>query len=319
MGVYNAQAVVLGSKVYVGGGSMDPGSSSRLLTYDFTKDSWEIVDTPTLWYALSTYHSQLVLVGGVDPDTEIATDQLWVLDEKHQWIQTHIPMMTKRCQASAVSVGDHLIVAGGCGGSEFDPLDSVEMYDGCRWRKIQSLPRACSGMKSTLHERNWYLAGGVEQDSRVYYTSLVSLIGTAHSNVTPVWRELPGTPLESSTPAVLRNQLISVGEGHPYNSAIHAYSPNNNCWVHVGSLPAAFYSTCTVVLPAGELLVVGGDIQSGSSSCLFRANIRGSENIIIACNCPMCMYWFSVRMGNISTTALMLKQIAFHFHSNLIS
>ena len=76
MGMYNAQAVVLGNKVYIGGGIMDPGSSSRLLVYDYTKESWEILNTPVQWYAFTTYHSQLVLVGGMGPDTLEATNQL---------------------------------------------------------------------------------------------------------------------------------------------------------------------------------------------------------------------------------------------------
>ena len=151
--VKNAQAVVLGNKVYIGGGSMHPMLPSRLLIYDFTEDSWDMIDTPIQWYALTTYHSKLVLVGGRDPNTREATsaNQLWVLDDQYHWTQPLPPMTTKRYKASAVSVGDHLIAAGGCG-SYTCPLDEVEMYDGHQWKKVHSLPRACWWMKSTLHE-----------------------------------------------------------------------------------------------------------------------------------------------------------------------
>ena len=61
----NAQAVFLKDKLYIGGGTAS-SDSSRLVIYDFINDSWEMLNTPTAWYSLTAYHSQLVLVGGVD-------------------------------------------------------------------------------------------------------------------------------------------------------------------------------------------------------------------------------------------------------------
>ena len=278
VGMYNAQAVALGNKVYIGGGIMDPGSSSRLLVYDYTKDSWDILDTPTQWYALTTYHSQVVLVGGMDPDTGRATNQLWVLDENCHWTKPLPPMTIERYQASTVGLGDYLIVAGGCDGSNDGHLDVVEVYDGHQWMRAQSLPRACSCMKTALHEGNWYLAGGMGQGSEVYHTSLGYLIAATHSEGTRktiMWKQLPGTALIWSTPAALRNQLIIVGGGYHTSSSIHTYSASTKSWVHVGDMPIACYSTnCTLVLPTGELLVVG-DAKSGPSSHSFRASIKG--------------------------------------------
>ena len=286
--MYNAQAVVLGNKVYIGGGIMDPGSPSRLLVYDYTKESWEILNTPVQWYALTTYHSQLVLVGGVDPDTLEATNQLWVLDEQYRWTQPLPPMTIKRYQASTVILGDYLIVAGGCGGSDDSHLDTVEVYDGHQWMMAQSLPRACSCMKTTLYDGNWYLASGIGQGSEVYHVSLTSLIPTIHfkeakhCKQTSVWKQLPDAPLMQFTPAVLRKQLITVGGG----SAIHAYSPNTKSWVHVGDLPIACDATCTLVLPTGELLVVGED-ESGLSSHSFRPSTRGTSMCFVNSICSM--------------------------------
>ena len=177
--VYNTQAVIVNYKVYIGGESINSGSAlSRLLIYDFTKDSWDKLDTPTQWYALTTYHSQLVLVGGRDATTWITTNELWALDEQHKSTEPPPPMKMKRYQASAVSVRDYLIVAGGCGGPYAGDLDGVEVYDGNKWRQIQSLSRKCSSMKSALLEGNWYLVG---QCYEVYHTSLKGLIASSHS------------------------------------------------------------------------------------------------------------------------------------------
>ena len=213
-------------------------------------------------------------------------------------------MTIKRYQASTVSLGDYLIVAGGCGGSDDSHLDTVEVYDGHQWMMAQSLPRACSCMKSALHEGNWYLAGGMGQGSEVYHTSLGYLIAATHSEGTRktlVWKQLPGTALIWSTPAVLRNQLIIVGGGYHKSSFIHTYSASTKSWVHVGDMPIACYSTnCTLVLPTGELLVVG-DTKSGPSSHSFRASIKGmtiycgSHNFFfflhIAVVCTALRFW----------------------------
>ena len=264
---------MLGSKVYIGGESINSGLSSRLLIYDFTKDSWDTLDTPTQWYALTTYHSQLVLVGGRDATTWKTTNQLWVLDE--QWTQLLPAMTIKRYQACAVSVGDYLIVAGGCGGLYDDDLDAVEIYNGNKWRQVQSLSRKCSSMKSALLEGNWYLVG---QHHEVYHTSLEALIATSHSEEsgqTSVWKKLPGVPLEMSTSTEFLNQLITVGRGQS-GSALLAYSHSINSWVHVGDLPVACHSTCTLVLPTGELLVVGGETRYEPLSLPFRVKVKGA-------------------------------------------
>ena len=298
MNVYNAQAVVLGNKVYIGGGNFGPElASSKLLIYDFTEDSWDTLDTPAEWYALVTYHSQLVLVGGIDPDTGSATNQLWVLDKLHNWTQLLPPMKTKRFQASAVSMGDHLIVAGGCVDSDVGLLDEVEVYDGNSWRYVQCLPKPCSRMVSALFDGEWYLAGGLGQGRKVYHTSVESLVsihiedtypkfmvaGTPEGGeavLTSVWKDtVLDAPLEYSAPIEIRKHLITVGGGNPYSSAIHAYFPETNSWEHVGDLPVTCYSPCTVVLPTEELLMVGGQTGSELSHRSFRARIGGDLDL----------------------------------------
>ena len=153
------------------------GSSSKLLVFDFTEDSYGILDTPTEDYTLTTYRSQVVLVRGRDPNTGKATNQLWVLDEQDDWSESLPPMIIKHCQAPAVSVGDNLIVAGGCC-SDGSPLATVEVYDGHQWRQAQSLPRACPSMKPAVLEGNWYLASRARQGCKIYHTCLESLIAT---------------------------------------------------------------------------------------------------------------------------------------------
>ena len=71
-------------------------------------DSWEVIDSPNFWPALTTYHDQLVLVGGNgddDSDDDELTNRLWVLqDGLRTWTQPLPPMPTRRRGASAVSI-----------------------------------------------------------------------------------------------------------------------------------------------------------------------------------------------------------------------
>lgn len=286
MDIRDAQAVVLRGKVYVGGGNIFKRSGAQsclpsgLLIYDLAKGTWDTLRTPTKSYGLTSYHSQLVLVGGKNPTNfGHSTNRLWVLDEEHHWTEPLPPMLTKNCGASALGVGNHLIVAGGLN-DELGPLDVVQIYDGHEWRMAHSLPNACYFMKSALYEGNWYLAGGVGQSRMVFHTSMESLIVATNTEEIDqtLWKKLPNVPLLKSALLVFRKQLLSVGGGDPCSSSIYAYTSYTNSWVCVADLPIVCYSTCILDLPTGELMMMGGvtdDIWS-ISHAVFKAKIRGT-------------------------------------------
>lgn len=284
LGMSDAQAVLLRNKVYIGGGACDlfaESPASLLFRYDFTDDSWDLLlETPTEGYVLTTYNSQLVLVGGKDPTTGKISNQLWVMDEQQwdpeqqYWAQPLPPMTTKCSRASAVSVDHHLIVAGGLN-DKLDRLNVVQVYDGHQWKKAQPLPKAGHCMKSSVLNGVWYLAGGDEQGKEVIYTSLFSLIATTSSDNVFVWKKLPNVPLEWATPVKIGKNLATVG-GNFFSSAIYVYFYPTNSWVYVEDLPVACHSTCTVVLPTGELLAVGGETERGTFSHAFRTKIQGN-------------------------------------------
>jgi len=280
IGMHDAQAVVLRDKIYLGGGDGPEGPSSKLLIYDFSKDSWDMLVTPTQSYSLAVYHSQLVLVGGVDPIHNVVSKCWWVLDEKHCWIECVHSMPVERFGASVVGIGNHLIVAGGDKGGGFGQLDVVDVYDGQEWERVQSLPKTCSRMKSVVHEGFWFLAGGVGQDHQVFYTSLESLIASTRSAAVgddPVWETLPDAPFQYSTPVIFGKQLTTIGG--LYTSAIYVYHPIKR-WIRVGNQPVAFSFVCSLVLPTtGELVMVGGKSRREISSHVFRTKIQGKYSI----------------------------------------
>ena len=317
----NAQAVWLGDKLYVGGGftsgskgrrrrdiirvRLRPGpetsltlegrkDDARLCIYTPTTDTWSVIDTPVYYFALVTYHSQLVLVGGMEyvgeESVRPVTNKLWTLTGRDRWRETLPPMTTKRYSASAVEFAD-ILVAGGQDDKGRN-VDIVEVYNGHHWTKVQCLPKPCCFMKSTVLNGHWYLMGGGGQEKEVYYASLDSLVASCQPSEKPlpsVWKRLPDVPHKRSSTAVFGNRLIAVRGGYlSPSSSIHAYSPHTQSWVHVGDMPVGLYSTCTAVLPTGELMVIEGqDYIYVEQSCVYKTSLNGnnmqSSNYFIVC------------------------------------
>ena len=286
VGMCDAQAVWLEDKLYVGGGSTSGSvrNDARLYIYTPSTDTWNHINTSVYWFALITYHSQLVLVGGLEYVGEGSigpvTNKLWTLTEQGQWRETLPPMTTKRQYPSAVEFADNILVAGGVDDKRRE-FDIVEVYNGHHWAKAQCLPTPCYWMKSTVLNGYWYLMGGWGQGKEVYYASLDSLVGSCQPSekpLPPVWKRLPDVPQDCSSTTVFGNRLITVGGGYSSSSCIHAYSPYTQSWEHVGNMPVGANSTCTAVLPTGELMVIGG--QSDTSlwkSSVQKASLNGNR------------------------------------------
>ena len=323
-GVYltDAQAVVLGDMVYVGGWDESvaytrPGS---LLIYDVIGDSWgEPIPTPTNYFTLTTYKSNLVLVGGQYPQVgNEVTNKLWVLGEQQKLNPDFLPAMpTAHMDASAISKGMHLVVAGGydgCknpSGTKMVEVDVVEVYNGRVWERVQSLPNPDSRMKSFFYEGNWFLSGRFQ-----IYTSLDSLIATASSSSgtpneqKPVWEKL--TDLHLSAPTMFGNQLVDIREYSSSDSmgfsrstsALHVFSPQSNRWMHVGDLPVACRSTCMLLLPTRELLVVVLEAECRNHPRhIFRGCVRGEWcssvshrtvlKVLLYSGTMLCHFWLA--------------------------
>lgn len=236
---------------------------SPILVYDIRRDLWEIHSrSPTRSPALTTYHSQLVLIGGREIATHRATNIVFVWQER-EWRPSLPPMTLARYRASAISSGSHIIVAGGLVTPTHSTVDStghVEVFDGHFWMIVQSLPMACRCMKSALHNRMWCLGGGEEQGSEVFRATVQSIVDSTRQPTQPqVWTRLPPIPHQICGIASFGQQLVAIG-GRPDNTMISAYFPPNQSWVHVEDTPSFSslppLSSCALALPTGGLMVV---------------------------------------------------------------
>lgn len=271
----SAQAVFLDGTLHVGGGITEKIRRDYVRLYSYKPGgdySWTATDTPTYMYALITYDTHLVLVGGREYPSEQITNKVYTMKDGN-FKALLPPMKERRYFSSAVSSGSVLVVAGGSSNS--GPLLSVEVFKDGQWTSRQSFPKTCYRMRSVLCGNTWILLGGDMQGTNIYSISLHSLIsGKGQSTM----ETLANVPYTCSAAAIFGSRILSIGgwEYPNHISSIHAYSSDTQSWVLVGDLPAPLSSTCAVALPTGELMVIGGEgKRSLKSKQVFRAFIRG--------------------------------------------
>ena len=275
--MYDAQCVLLQDKIYIGGYTPSWESDASLFISSTDLNSWSQVTTPTRYYGLTTYHSQVVLVGGIELDTRMTTNKLWTLKGGTNWQPSLPPMPTSRYYSSALNTGspECLVVSGG-EANIGSCLNVVEILKDNEWSSVQPLPKACSHLKSTLHKGRLYLMGGYEQGRSVFHCKLESLLNEEEmSHSSGLWSELQ-IHLKRSSPSSFANQLISTGGlfSTGSSSEIYVYSPHTLSWLHIGNLPIELSSTATIVLPKGELAVLGG-MRGGLINRVFKVSLKG--------------------------------------------
>ena len=275
--------VLLQGRICVGGylEYLEEKDHAKVFISSTDISSWSELATPTYWYALTTYHSQLVVVGGKELATGKVTNKLWTYDADMNWYSSLPPMQTRRIDASAVTFGsgECLVVCGGVGPNE-QVIATAEVMIEKEWYSLQPLPISCSRIKSTILNGNLYLMGGGTQRDSVFYCNLGSLL--AQQSSTSLWNELNCFNMLSSCVA-FSGHLVSTG-GFSVSSIgdrsrkIHAFSPLNHSWVHIGDMPHPLARAGTIVFPTGELVVLGG---SGMhlSSAVFKASLKGITNL----------------------------------------
>ena len=114
-------------------------------------------------FGLGTYHTQLVLVGGMNQSYEVVSD-VWVSKDGTEWRQSEsLPPLPTPCQKPAViNTGspEYLIVAGGYAEILlYKALDTVFVIGDRQWFFVGHLPIPYGIFKFTIHNGNLYLFG----------------------------------------------------------------------------------------------------------------------------------------------------------------
>jgi len=276
----HAQSVWLNDTLFVGGGHSDSESlrdEARLYLFKPGFDTeWSSIDTPTRRFGLVLHNCQLLLVGGRKYNSGELTSQIFTL-RSWNFVETpDLPPITERRSSSAVvSDGSALIVAGGRG--RFGVLSSVEFREFSLWKTAPSLPREGSdNMRSALNGDQWYLING----KTAYSASLSSLISGSRTKASP-WKKLADVPHVNSAVAFFDGHILSIGGNVPMTqdmptTAINAFSTDSRSWKHVADLPIPLEYSNAIVLPSGELVVIGGKTKHATcSKRVYGASIKG--------------------------------------------
>ena len=272
----NPHVVVIGSQVYIGG-----GTTRAVMVYDIYDD--EMNELPPLdyeFYGMTAHNSQLVVVGGRHHSSYKKTNKLSVWDTEHSvWTHPYPPMTIPSTVSSVISYDRFILVVGGSG-EDGKYLARVQVLDSTnrRWCQTTPLPEPCVYLTSCVIGNMVYLLGGLIRDvwipnEHVFSVSLDKLISNAVSPSTGATPSpcstLENLPVKLSTALALQGSLLAVGGRG--SSAIHAYQPSSKSWVKVGDLPREQWACGCAILPNGELLVAGGRYEE-KEKIVFSSN-----------------------------------------------
>ena len=269
------QVVVFKGKVYIGGGAASSDRERQtLMVYDPQQDSFDTLPPYICkYFSMAIVNNQLVLVGGVDVQTDKVTNKPGVWNEESRKWTHPLPPMTTACSSPSVTSHNNrwLVVMAGYGdGTNLSQVEILDTTESGQWYHATPLPQTCHQVSTVTIGNTCYLLGGYSGErasKKVFCVNLDDLISKALSQhrvgasalPTPSpWMTLTDTPESFSTAAFsLNGSLLSAG-GLGGSTAIYHYQPSSKNWIKAGELPAGrSYCACTV-LPSGEVFVAGG-------------------------------------------------------------
>ena len=264
-GTFYCHVVILNDMMYVGGGGANVGGGCIVLEYHPGRGEWSELPKPPLgaWgFAMASLNAQLVLVGG---DDDGLGKILRVWEGASGWVQPYPAMPTWRSDSAAVGYQHYLIVA--CGKNN-GGVDTVEVLDGSshRWYSSQCVPVGGEFMSSVLIGDHWYLSSLCWNDKNPHIftahlpTLVSSAVSPARTSSASIWQELPTPPVHGPTLLALQNHLLLVGGRGPVHD-LHHYDPLAKKYSQCGQLPVGMCGPSCAVLPSGELMVAGGQVE----------------------------------------------------------
>ena len=288
--MFQAQSVVIGNKVYVGGGNTGDGETDSLVfEYSPLEDKWSYLPpAPVTLFGLGQLLGELIIVGGKVQQN--VYNCVYVFDRfTRRWKDSLPPLGTARYVPTCISLSYALLVSGGLS-EDNKVLSSIEMIDcdNFEWLVAGYLSRpATLGYTSAVAvQDSLYFLGGYKASTANSVTNLAHTASLANltspAGISPyVWKCLPATPHFQSTAASMGSCIVVVGGSSspymlPVHSSIYAYSQSSDSWIKIGNLPYAGCHVTMATLSSGELLVFGGWVRPGEfkrSQAVYRGII----------------------------------------------
>ena len=263
-GVWAAQAVVVGGKVYIGGGWAE-GSGYKILEYTIEGGQWREIETAVREFGMAVVNDQVIITGGKDRGGSL-TNQVWVLDSlTNTWTQPFPAMPTARWWSSAVGYMRWVLVVGG------DCEKCVEVLDtkSKQWYTASPLPSDALQPSLAVIQDTLYVVWGksaVSVSIPMLISDAMSQSQASDSTNEPrptEWQSLPDTPTSHPAITSFHGYLLTVGARYSPSSTISMYLPHNEQWLPVAQLPTPRSGCTCVVLPeTEEMMVIGGQDEN---------------------------------------------------------
>ena len=281
--MHSAQAVVIGEKVYVGGGFTEKPDDK--FQYNTSTNEWSRLPPHAVCYfAMAQFTGELITVGGQEQGSGPTGKVYRFKEESQEWEEFLQPMPTARIYLTVATTQSAIIASGGVTGFRDNNMPvlcaTVEVYstETSQWYTADPLPMPSFLTTSVTIANTCYLLGGTDANkvpvTTVQYASLTSLIQKAtsptHESASPtsVWKTLPDTPLNVSAAVSLSGNLLAVGgrEGNSTTQAVHLFFPLTNSWVRIttGDLPQPRYCCTAAQLSSNTMIVIGGEDNKNS-------------------------------------------------------
>ena len=236
-------------------------------SYDSLTKLWsKLPGCPNMYTGLVIIRGLLTAIGGgkglYHPDPE---NNLLSLKHK-KWVKQFPAMPTKRYSAAAVTMGQHLIVAGGQAGMS-SYVSTVEVMDTQTlvWSTVANLPPSTFWASAIVSGGRFYMLGGYDKSDNTTSMLSCSLEKLLHScsetSCDSVWQRITDVPVHLSTCAAVDEDLVMVGgrnEKKEASAAVYKYNPTTDSWDLISCMPAGRYDCLVALLPTNEIFVVGG-------------------------------------------------------------
>ena len=282
----------LKGKLYFGVSYID---TSRIQIDDHTGSLFEFSDDLKTWkrllplpcvlFGLSTYRSRLVLVGGLDLETEQLTNKVWVSEDGTKpWEASLPPLQKKRHSMTVANTGnpEYLVVAGGSS-------KKVEVLVEDHWVNLGPMPYHALPVNYTVHNGNLFFAATLGHVYCMLYCKVEALVNAcSQPDSIPepgsLWNPLPtsyfalgGNFIDISTYALasLGRHLIQTCQNSERDTTIYALSAPTETWVGVADCPEEFQCDkvqIVMALPSGELVFIG---ESDEDLVILKASVKG--------------------------------------------
>ena len=283
-----------------------------------------VLSVPSQKCSITTYKSKLVVVGGMNKETEKAVDTLWTSDTcRDDWEQTLPPMPIPCCEPSVLNISgspECLVVAGGyeIKLSGFDDLSMQVHYANVhvmieeRWSSVANMPTRPPVNNLILHDERVYISSANvgKGGGDLYYCNLKELKDTwklapIDAYFFDLWKEMELPVSTTSTKSDTEPMPVALGDSpNPYHLAsfgqqlivmnnkshkVSAYSSVVKSCIVVGDFDVDSKITALIELPNGSIFFVSIiDKDSDLKYCSTNLWTLRSELIILSCFlCPL--------------------------------